>query len=235
MELTVLMPCLNEHETLAFCIGEAKSFLEKSGTAGEILVADNGSTDGSDKIALEHGARVVCIEKRGYGEALRGGIKEARGKYVIMADCDGSYDFSALLPYLEALRSGAVLAVGDRYAYGFERSASPFAHRALGVPFLSFMGRLAQRKYKPPKESLVHDFHCGLRGVERQSFSELETSASGMEFASEMILAVTRARLKIVQLPAGLRRDRRITAKPHLKAVPDGIRHIKLILKYIFD
>lgn len=231
-ELTILMPCLNEKDSLPFCIGEARGFLDASGVDGEILVADNGSTDGSREVAASCGARVVDIKERGYGAALRGGIAAARGQYVIMADCDGSYDLEHLEPYLEALRNGAVLAIGDRYGLGFEKGASPFSHRVIGVPVLSLLGRLAQRRYKPPKSALVHDFHCGLRGVERQTFLKLGATSNGMEFASEMILLVTRAGQKIVQIPAGLRPDLRKSTSSHINAISDGMRHVKLISKF---
>lgn len=231
--LTILMPCLNEVESLPFCISEAQAFLAESGVAGEILIADNGSTDGSQETAAALGARVVSISRRGYGAALRGGIEAAQGRYVIMADADGSYDLYRLSPILHLLESGASLTVGDRYALGFEKGASPFLHRAVGVPALSAFGRLAQRVLGTPKAARVHDFHCGLRGVRRDDFLALHAAADGMEFASEMILLATAEGQRIEQFPTGLRRDHRRSGTGHIRAVRDGLRHVRTILRFL--
>lgn len=221
-ELTILMPCLNEERTLAACIAEAKSFTEKACVDAEILIADNGSTDSSAKIAEECGARVVKVFQKGYGNALRGGISEAKGKYIIMGDCDGSYNFENCAPFLEALRAGAHLAVGNRF-FSMEKGAMPFLHRYFGVPLLSFLGRVRF-------SSDVFDFHCGLRGIDARAFDSLNLQSTGMEFATEMIAKASRAHLTVVQVPIFFRRDKR-NGKSHLRTLRDGIRHIIYILK----
>lgn len=223
MELTILMPCLNEAGTLPGCIREAHAFLERSGVDGEILIADNGSTDGSPQVAQGLGARVIPVARRGYGAALRGGIQAAYGEYVVMGDCDGSYDLSDLSGFLALLRDGADLVVGDRYALPCEKGAAPFLNRKIGVPFLSWLGRRAGR-------TDVRDFHCGLRAVRRASFLDLGAEADGMEFASEMILLSAFAGQAIAQTPARLRRDKR-GRKPHLRPIRDGARHVAAILR----
>ncbi|HHS82916.1 MAG TPA: glycosyltransferase family 2 protein, partial [Devosia sp.] len=177
LELTILMPCLNEAETLALCIGKARQFLARAGVTGEILIADNGSTDGSQQIAVAHGARVISVSEKGYGAALSGGILSARGKFVIMGDADDSYDFSALDPFVAALRAGNQLVMGNRFAGGIAPGAMPPLHRFLGNPVLSFVGRLL---FKTP----IGDFHCGLRGFNRQAILDLNLRTTGMEFAS---------------------------------------------------
>ena len=231
MELTILMPCLNEATAIPFCAGEAMDFLRRSGVDGEVLLADNGSTDGSQKLAESLGARVVPVAEKGYGAALRGGIAAAKGRYVIMADCDGSYDLNHLELFLDALRDGAQLVVGDRYGLGFEKGASPWSHRVVGVPALSWLGRMAQRRWKPEKQALVHDYHCGLRGVEKEAFLRLNARCSGMEFASEMILLATAAGYTIRQVPTCLRPDLRGGRPPHLRTIRDGLRHVKTIFR----
>ena len=225
MELTILMPCLNEAESIGFCVGEAAAFLRESGVDGEVLVADNGSSDGSQAIARNLGARVTDIAARGYGSALRGGIEAAMGRYVIMADSDGSYDFYHLQPFLDELRAGADVVIGNRFRGTVEEGAFPWTHRCLGVPVLSWLGRVAGR-------GGPGDFHCGLRGVNRTSFLSLHAVSTGMEFASEMLILASRAGQTIVELPADLRRDHRQTTAPHLRAVPDGLRHIRVILPW---
>ena len=233
-ELSIVLPCLNEARALPFCVEEARAFFEESGVEGELLLADNGSSDGSQKLALQLGLRVVLVEKRGYGAALQGGIQAARGRYVIMADCDGSYDLRHLEPFLEALRAGGELVVGDRYALGFRPGASPWLHEKLGVPCLSALGRMVQRRWDPPKSALIHDFHCGLRGVEREAFLSLDCRSEGMEFASEMILAATACGQHIVQIPTELRLDLRGGEKPHLRAVRDGLRHLRVLWNWLW-
>ena len=222
MELTILMPCLNERETLPVCITEAQSFLARTGVDGEILIADNGSYDGSQVLAAQLGARVTSVEPQGYGAALRAGVKEARGTYVIMGDSDGSYPFDDLDAFMDLLRAGAQLVVGDRYAVPCEPGAAPFLNRRIGVPFLSWLGRKAVG-------TDVRDFHCGLRAVERRAFLSLDTRSDGMEFASEMILRSAQAGQVIAQTPVRLRRDGR-NRKPHLRPLRDGLRHVKTIL-----
>lgn len=222
MELTVLMPCLNEAETIASCIGKAKRFLEEHGVRGEILVADNGSTDGSVDLAIEHGARVIHVQRRGYGAALIEGISNSAGQFVIMADADDSYDFYNLLPFLEKLRKGTQLVVGNRFSGGIQQGAMPFLHRYLGNPVLSLLGRrLFGLK--------VRDFHCGLRGFCRKSIAALNLQASGMEFASEMIVKSGHNKLKIDEVPTTLAKDGRSRA-PHLRTWVDGWRHLKFLL-----
>ena len=224
MELTVLMPCLNEAETLALCIGKAQAFLKRAGIAGEVLIADNGSTDGSQKIAEALGAHVVPVAQKGYGAALLGGIAAARGRYVIMGDADDSYDFSALEAFVERLRSGADLVMGNRFKGGIDEGAMPPLHRYLGNPVLSFIGRLFYRID-------TGDFHCGLRGFRADSIRALDLRTSGMEFASEMVVRAALAGLRIEEVPTTLKPDGRSRA-PHLRTWHDGWRHLKLLLMY---
>lgn len=223
MELTILMPCLNERETLPGCIEEAWGFLIRSGVDGEILIADNGSTDGSEALAEALGARVTAVDKRGYGAALRAGIEAARGDYVVMGDSDGSYPFHELDGFLTLLRAGNELVVGDRYAVPCEPGAAPWLNRRVGVPLLSWLGRTVGG-------GGVRDFHCGLRAVERRAFLRLGTKADGMEFASEMILLAAAAGQRVAQTPVLLRRDGR-GRKPHLRPLRDGLRHVAVILR----
>jgi len=222
LELTILMPCLNEAETLEACIRKAMSFLKRSGVAGEVLIADNGSDDGSQEIAIRAGARLVRVPARGYGAALIGGCQAARGRYVIMGDADDSYDFSNLDAFLSALRNGADLVMGNRFAGGIRPGAMPFLHRYLGNPVLSFLGRLF---FNTP----IGDFHCGLRGYRRSSMLDLGLVSPGMEYASEMVVKASLARLRIVETPTTLSPDGRSRA-PHLKTWRDGWRHLRFLL-----
>ncbi|MCU0888271.1 MAG: glycosyltransferase family 2 protein [Rubritepida sp.] len=221
-ELTILMPCLNEAETLALCIADAQAFLARSGIAGEVLVADNGSTDGSQAIAQSLGARVVPIPERGYGAALRGGIAAARGRFVIMGDSDHSYDFANLDAFVTALRGGADLVMGNRFQGGIEKGAMPVLHRWLGNPVLSFLGRLF---FHVP----VGDFHCGLRGFRREAILGLGLVTPGMEFASEMVVRASLEGLTIAEVPTRLRPDGR-SRPPHLRTWRDGWRHLRFLL-----
>lgn len=216
------MPCLNEEETLADCIATADKFINESGICAEILVADNLSTDNSADIAKKHGARVVTVAEKGYGNALRGGIAAAEGKYIIMGDCDGSYDFENSASLLKSLREGAQMVVGNRFA-GMQKGAMPFLHRYMGVPFLSMLGR---RRFR----CQVYDFHCGLRGINKADFDKLNLKCSGMEFATEMIAKASRAGYKITQVPVSYRPDGR-SGKSHLRPLRDGMRHIIYIMK----
>ena len=222
VELTILMPCLNEAETLAICIEKAKGYLAESGVVGEVLIADNGSTDGSIEIAQRHGARVVHVPTRGYGAALLHGIRNARGTYVIMGDSDDSYDFSRLGAFVERLRAGDDLVMGNRFKGGIEPGAMPFLHRYLGNPVLSFLGRLFF-------SAGIGDFHCGLRGFRRDSISALGLKATGMEFASEMIVRASLHDLKISEVPTTLSPDGR-SRPPHLRTWRDGWRHLRYLL-----
>jgi hypothetical protein len=222
MELTILMPCLNEAETVAACVRKARSFLTRTGIEGEVLVADNGSTDGSPQLARDAGARVVEISKKGYGNALIGGIDAATGRYVIMADADDSYDFSQLDAFVDGLRAGNTMVIGHRFRGGIQPGAMPLLHRYLGNPVLSFAGRLFF-------SSEIGDFHCGLRGVDRAATLELGLRAPGMEFASEMIVKATLAGWRIAEVPTVLSPDGRSRA-PHLRSWRDGWRHLRFLL-----
>jgi Glycosyl transferase family 2 len=224
MELSILMPCLNEAETLAACIRKARSFLATARVRGEVLVADNGSSDGSDAIAAAEGARVVVIETRGYGAALLGGIAAARGRFVIMGDADDSYDFANLMPFLDKLRAGADLVMGNRFRGGFAPGAMPPLHRYLGNPVLSFLGRMFFR-------IKVGDFHCGLRGFVRERMLAIDLRSTGMEFASEMVVRAALARYDIAEVPTTLRKDGRSRA-PHLRTWSDGWRHLRFLMMF---
>lgn len=224
VELTILMPCLNEAETLARCIEKAKKFLADYSVAGEVLIADNGSTDGSQKIARDLGARVVDVPVRGYGAALGHGIANAQGKYVIMGDSDDSYDFSALMPFVEKLREGYKLVMGNRFLGGIKPGAMPPLHKYLGNPVLTFIGRLF---FKNPSR----DFHCGLRGFERDAILALDLQTTGMEFASEMVVKAAINGLVMTEVPTVLHKDGR-SRPPHLRTWRDGWRHLRFLLMY---
>ncbi|RJG43252.1 glycosyltransferase family 2 protein [Mesorhizobium sp. DCY119] len=224
IELTILMPCLNEAETLATCIGKAQHFLQQAGVSGEVLIADNGSTDGSQLIATSLGARVVPVQARGYGAALQGGIAAARGRFIIMGDADDSYDFCALDAFVSRLREGADLVMGNRFQGGIEAGAMPVLHRYLGNPVLSFLGRLFFR-------IKAGDFHCGLRGFNAERIRDLDLKTAGMEFASEMVVRSALAGLRIEEVPTTLKPDGR-SRPPHLKTWRDGWRHLKFLLMY---
>ena len=224
LELTILMPCLNEAETLAVCIGKARDYLARSGVAGEVVIADNGSTDGSQAIAEAHGALVVNVEQRGYGAALAGGIAAARGRFVIMGDADDSYDFANLDNFVHELRDGADLVMGNRFAGGIAPGAMPWHHRYIGNPVLSFLGRLF---FKTP----IRDFHCGLRGFRRDAITALNLRTTGMEFASEMVVKATLAHSDIREVPTTLKPDGR-SRPPHLRSFRDGWRHLRFLLLF---
>lgn len=224
MELSVVLPCLNEAETVATCVRKARRFLAEHGVDGEVVVADNGSTDGSQAIAEAAGARVVVTPARGYGNALTGGISAAQGRYIIMADADDSYDLSDLMPFLEQLRAGSDLVIGNRFAGGIERGAMPALHRYLGNPVLSFVGRLFF-------SSAVGDFHCGLRGFRRDSALRLGLQAEGMEFASEQVVFATLAGQRITEVPTTLSPAGR-SGPPHLRSWRDGWRHLRFLLLF---
>ncbi len=223
-ELTILMPCLNEAETLAVCIAKAQRFLQTQQLDGEVLIADNGSTDGSQQIAQAAGARVCAVPEKGYGSALLGGIRAARGRYVIMGDADDSYDFSALGAFLDALRDGAQLVMGNRFQGGIKPGAMPALHRYLGNPVLSGIGRIF---FGSP----IGDFHCGLRGFEREALLNLDLHTTGMEFASEMVVKATLYNLDIREVPTTLSPDGR-SRPPHLRSWRDGWRHLRFLLMY---
>lgn len=224
LELTIVMPCLNEAETLAVCIRKAQEFLVRSGVTGEVVIADNGSTDGSQQIALDLGARVVNVQVRGYGAALLAGIRSARGKYVVMADSDDSYDFSRLDPFVSKLREGFELVMGNRFKGGIKPGAMPPLHRYLGNPVLSAIGRMFF-------VTSVGDFHCGLRGFDREAILRLNLRTTGMEFASEMVVKSSLARLRIAEVPTTLSPDGR-SRPPHLRSWRDGWRHLRFLLMF---
>jgi glycosyltransferase involved in cell wall biosynthesis len=224
MELTILMPCLNEAETIGICIKKATDWALKNNVDSEILISDNGSTDGSQKIAMNAGARVIHAPDKGYGAALIYGILHAKSKYVIMGDSDDSYDFSSLNLFLEKLRQGSDLVMGNRFKGGIAKGAMPLLHRYVGNPVLSFLGRLF---FKTP----IGDFHCGLRGCRQDIVSRLHLQTLGMEFASEMIVKASMSHLKISEVPTTLFKDGR-TRPPHLKTWRDGWRHLRFLLMY---
>lgn len=216
------MPCLDEAETLAVCVEKAQGFLERSGVNGEVVVADNGSTDGSQDIARAHGARVVDVPAKGYGSALMGGIEAARGEYVIMGDADDSYDFSRLDAFVERLRAGDELVMGNRFTGGIADGAMPPLHKYLGNPVLSMVGRVLFR-------SPIGDFHCGLRGFNRRSILNLHLQTTGMEFASEVVVKSTLGGLRVSEVPTTLHKDGR-SRPPHLRSWRDGWRHLRFLL-----
>ena len=224
IELSIVMPCLDEAETIGRCIAKARAFLTNHSVAGEIVVADNGSTDGSQALARAHGARVVEVVERGYGSALMAGIHAARGTYVIIGDSDDSYDFSALNGFLDRLREGHDLVMGNRFAGGIAPGAMPALHRYLGNPVLSALGRAFFR-------SPCRDFHCGLRGFRRDAILALDLQAPGMEFASEMVVKATIRGLAITEVPTTLSPDGR--GRPsHLRSWRDGWRHLRFLLLF---
>ena len=227
VELTILMPCLNEAETLARCIEKAKIGIQKSGVPGEILIADNGSTDGSQALAEKNGARVVTVREKGYGSALIGGTREARGKWLLMGDADDSYDFSEADRFVKKFQEGFELVMGCRLPSGggtILPGAMPWKNRWIGNPILSFIGRLF---FKCP----AHDFHCGLRGFTRDAFEALDLQTTGMEFASEMVIKATLKKIRITEVPVTLSKDGR-SRPPHLKPWRDGWRHLRFMLLF---
>jgi hypothetical protein len=224
LDVTIVMPCLNEARTVAVCVSKAHAFLRRSGCRGEVIVADNGSTDGSVDLARAAGARVVSVAQRGYGAALMGGIAAARGRWVVMGDADDSYDFTLLDSFIEALLNGAQLVMGNRFRGGIEPGAMPPLHRFVGNPVLSFIGRLLFR-------SPIGDFHCGLRAFDRAAVMKLGLSCPGMEFASEMVMRASLAGLRIQEVPTTLARDGR-DRPPHLRSWRDGWRHLRLLLMF---
>jgi glycosyltransferase involved in cell wall biosynthesis len=224
LDLTILMPCLNEAETLAFCVRQAMNAIRDSGLKGEVVVADNGSTDGSQEIARAEGARVVNVPVRGYGAALIAGIEAAHGKYVMMADADASYHFEHLPRFLPRLDEGYDLVMGNRFAGSIEPGAMPPLHRYLGNPVLSAVGRIF---FRIP----VRDFHCGLRAFRRDSILALNLRTTGLEFASEMVVKSSLAGLRMTEVPTTLSPDGR-SRPPHLRSWRDGWRHLRFLLLY---
>jgi glycosyltransferase involved in cell wall biosynthesis len=218
------MPCLNEAETVGNCVQKALQFLHDNNIYGEVIVADNGSTDASPQIAQESGARVVKVVEKGYGAALMGGINAAQSDYIIMGDSDGSHDFLSLMPFVEKLRGGYELVVGNRFKGGIERNAMSFVNKYIGNPILSSLGRIFFK-------SKIKDFHCGLRGFTKTAFERMDLRTTGMEFASEMIVKATLSGLKSVEVPTTMSAPGR-TRPPHLKPISDGWRHLRFLLLY---
>lgn len=224
VELSVVMPCLNEAETLEVCIQKAFKFFDTHQVKGEVVIADNGSTDGSQDIARRNGARVVDVPIKGYGSALNAGVLASHGKYIVMGDSDDSYDFSSLMPFLEKLRDGYDMVMGNRFKGGISKGAMPFLHYYLGNPVLSFLGRLFF-------ESNIGDFHCGLRGFSKEAFLKMNPKTTGMEFASELVMKSTLLKMKVTEVPTVLHPDGR-SRPPHLRTWRDGWRHLRFMLMY---
>jgi glycosyltransferase involved in cell wall biosynthesis len=224
LELSILMPCLNEAETLETCIRKAQRSLLDNNIRGEIIIADNGSTDGSQAIATGLGARVVDVEAKGYGNALMGGIVAARGKYIIMGDADDSYDFSSLEVFIEKLSEGYDLVMGNRFKGGIKPGAMPLLHKYLGNPVLTTIGRIFFH-------SPCGDFHCGLRGFSKAAVTKLDLRSTGMEFASEMVVKATLRKMRITEVPTTLSPDGR-SRPPHLRSWRDGWRHLRFLLLF---
>ena len=224
IEISIVMPCLNEVETLATCIRKAQEAIEKEGLSAEIVVADNGSTDGSEMVARELGVRVVNVARKGYGSALIGGIDAAQGEFVIMGDADDSYDFRAIGPLIEKLREGYDLVMGNRFEGGIKAGAMVWSHRWVGNPVLTFISRVI---FHTP----VGDMHCGLRGFRKDAYAKLRLRATGMEFASEMVIKASMRRMKITEVPVTLSPDGRSRA-PHLRTWRDGWRHLRFMLLF---
>jgi glycosyltransferase involved in cell wall biosynthesis len=223
-ELSIVMPCLNEVETLAKCIEKARRGIEDGGLSAEIIVADNGSTDGSQAVARELGVRVVEVSRKGYGSALIGGIDAARGRFVIMGDADDSYDFAAIAPLVEKLRDGYDLVMGNRFEGGIQSGAMVWSHRWIGNPVLTFISRLF---FHTP----VSDMHCGLRGFRKDAYDKLRLQATGMEFASEMVIKASLQKMRIAEVPVTLSPDGR-SRPPHLRTWRDGWRHLRFMLLF---
>ena len=224
IELSVVLPCLNEVETLATCIHKAQQALRAEKIVGEVIVADNGSTDGSQTVAERMGARVIRVAKKGYGNALMGGIAAANGRYVIMGDADDSYDFTALGPFITKLREGYDLVMGNRFKGGIKPGAMPALHKYLGNPVLTGIGRLFFG-------SACRDFHCGLRGFSKEAIMKMDLQTTGMEFASEMVVKATLHKMKVTEVPTTLSPDGR-TRPPHLRSWRDGWRHLRFLLLF---
>jgi glycosyltransferase involved in cell wall biosynthesis len=224
VEVSILMPCLNEAETIEVCVRKARQYLDSRNISGEVIVADNGSTDGSQALATKAGARVVRVSSRGYGAALLGGIQAAQANLIIMGDADDSYDFAALDPFVEKLRAGYELVMGNRFLGGIKEDAMPKLHRYLGNPVLTGIGRLLFH-------SPVGDFHCGLRGFRRDAIMSLALTSTGMEFASEMVVKATLRKLRVTEVPTTLSKDGR-SRPPHLRSWRDGWRHLRFLLLF---
>ena len=223
IELTILIPALNEEETIAICIEKAKGFIKENNIEAEILIANNNSTDKTEEVAKSLGARIINVETKGYGAALIEGTKKAKGKYIIMGDADDSYNFLEISDFLQELKNGHDFVIGNRLKGKIEKGAMPFLHRYIGTPVLSF---LISKKLK----TKIGDVNCGLRGYDKEKIENLNCSCTGMEYASEMIIKAIKNNLKIKEIPINFYKDKR-KRKPHLNTIRDGIRHLKIILK----
>jgi glycosyltransferase involved in cell wall biosynthesis len=224
LELSIVLPCLNEESTVGVCVDQAQAFLRENLIRGEVILADNGSSDRSAEIANTHGATVVPVAKKGYGYALRGGIDAARGSYIIMGDADQSYDLYHLMPFLEKLRQGFDLVMGNRFKGGIKKGAMPWHHRYIGNPILSFIGKLF---FKSP----ANDFHCGLRGFTKSAIQKMNLQTTGMELASEIVIKASILEMKVCEVPTTLSPDGR-DRPPHLRSFQDGWRHLRFLLVY---
>jgi len=223
-KLTCLIPCLNEENTIGECISEAKHFLQKYNIKGEVLVADNGSTDNSIAIALEKGARIIHVKKKGYGSALRAGISEAKSEIIVMADADLTYEWSGIDKFLDLIQEGYDLVLGNRFLGEIEKNAMPFLNRYIGNPVLSLIGKILFG-------SKIGDFHCGIRAFKKSKMEEINLTSTGMEFASEIVIKSTLAKLNVTEIPTRLRVPP-YSRKPHLRPIRDGWRHLRLMLSY---
>jgi glycosyltransferase involved in cell wall biosynthesis len=224
IELSIVLPCLNEERTVGACVAQAKAFLETQNVKGEVLVADNGSTDRSREIAESNGAIVIHVDNKGYGNALKGGFEAARGKFIIMADADESYDLVNLMPFLEKLREGYDLVMGNRFKGGIKKGAMPWHHKYIGNPILSFVGQLF---FKTPAK----DFHCGLRGFTKAAIEKMNLQTTGMELASEIVIKSSILGMEVCEVPTTLSPDGR-DRSPHLRSFRDGWRHLRFLLIY---
>jgi glycosyltransferase involved in cell wall biosynthesis len=224
IELSIVLPCLNEELTVGVCVSKAIGFLKSHNVNGEVVIADNGSTDKSVEIAEKLGAVIAHIPEKGYGSALRGGFAAARGKYIIMADADDSYDLENLIPFVEKLREGYELVMGNRFKGGIKKGAMPWHHRYIGNPVLSFLGKLF---FKTP----ANDFHCGLRGFTKDAIEKMNLQTTGMELASEIVIKSSIMDMKVCEVPTVLFPDGR-DRPPHLRSFRDGWRHLRFLLIY---
>jgi glycosyltransferase involved in cell wall biosynthesis len=223
-EISIVIPCLNEANTIGICVAKAKQALLENKVSGEVIVADNGSTDGSQKIAENAGAQVVTISQIGYGAALCGGILASSGEFIIMGDGDDSYNFLEIEPFLNEWKNGTEFVIGNRFVGGIENGAMPWLHQYLGNPVLSFIGRLFF-------QNGFGDFHCGMRGFTREAFEKMNPNTAGMEFASEMVVKASLLQLKSKEVPIKLYKDGR-GRPPHLNTWRDGWRHLRFLLLF---
>lgn len=226
IEITVLIPCLNEEKTIGICIDKVFEVFKRYKINGEVLVIDNNSIDNSKEIAKEKGARVLILKEKGYGCAIRYGIKKAYGKYIIMGDADDSYNFLEIFPFISSLREGYDFVIGNRFKGIIEKGAMPFSHRYIGTPIISLIGNIL---YK----TNISDYNCGLRGFNRNKILKLRLNCTGMEFASEMIIKVAKSKYKLKEIPINLYKDAR-NRKPHLNTIRDGIRHLLILIKGVY-